>query len=79
MAWTVSALGSLHGITTAIAGITGPSTDAVQIAAVKTLLVSEVSGISTGLYNGARLNAQGDAQVGLRNIQISLIPLALNL
>lgn len=69
----------MAGISTAIAGITGPATDATQIAAVKTLLHSEVSGISTGLYNGARLNAQGDAQVGMRNVQISLIPLALNL
>jgi hypothetical protein len=78
MAWTATGLGSLHGITGVIAGITGPATDASQIAAVKTLLLSEVSGICTTLYNGAKLDAAGDAS-SARVVQFTLVPLALSL
>jgi hypothetical protein len=78
MAWTATGLGTIAGITTVIDGITGPATDAAQIASVKTLLLAEVSGISTAIYNGARLNASGDAQTGLRTISISLTPLHLD-
>lgn len=78
MAWTVTGLGSLHGITGVIAGITGPAGDAAQITAVKTLLLSEVSGICTTLYNGAKLDAAGDA-TSSRSVQYNLIPLNLSL
>ena len=79
MSWSGSGLGSLHGITGVIAGITGPSEDASQISAVKTLLLSEVAGICTALYTGARLEASGSAAVGLRSVSITLVPLALSL
>lgn len=62
-----------------IAGITGPAADAAQIAAVKTLLVSEIGGICTTTYNGAKLVASGEALDGLRTIQIQIIPLDLDL
>ena len=78
MAWTATGLGSLHGITGVIAGITGVTADAGQIASVKTLLLAEVAGICTTLFNGARLDASGDASQA-RTIQISLIPLNLSL
>jgi hypothetical protein len=79
MAWTASGLGSLHGITGVIAGMTGITADLAQISAVKTLLLAEVAGICTSLYNGARLDASGDATGGPRTIQVSLIPLNLSL
>jgi hypothetical protein len=78
MAWTASGLGTIAGITGVIAGITGPAADADQITAVKTLLLSEVSGICTAVYNGAKLSASGDAQTTFRTIQISLVPLDLD-
>ncbi len=61
-----------------IAGITGPAADAAQIASVKTMLLDEIAGVCTTLYNGARLAASGDAQAGFRTVQVSLVPLALN-
>jgi hypothetical protein len=79
MAWTAAGFGTLHGITGVIAGITGPTTDADQISAVKTLLVAEVAGICTSLYNGARLDANGDASNGPHTVQYSLVPLNLSL
>lgn len=78
MAWTLSSLGTLAGVTGAIAGITYPSTDSAQVAAVKTLLVAEVAGISTALYNGAKLVASGDVQTSVRTFQFSLVPLDLD-
>ena len=79
MAWTATGLGTLAGICTVIDDITGPSTDSAQIAAVQTLLQAELTGVTTALYNGARLNASGDVQTGMRTISISLTPLALDL
>jgi len=77
MAWTLTALGTLAGVTTAINALTGVTADLTQIAAVKTLLLSEVGGICTVTFNGARLTASGDPTV--RTVQISLIPVVLNL
>jgi len=79
MAWTATGLGTLEGICTAIDGITGPATDSDQIASVQTLLQAELTGVCTTLYNGARLNASGDVQTGMRTISLSLTPLALDL
>lgn len=76
MAWTVSGYGTLHGITGVIAGITGPVADAAQITAVKTLLLSEVAGIT--LYNGAKLNANGDT-TGARTFQFNLVGVTIDL
>jgi len=78
MAWNDSGLGTLAGITGVIAGLTGPETDADQITAAKTMLLAAVDGISTTLYNGAKLTVTGDVQDTYQNFQFSLVPLDLD-
>jgi hypothetical protein len=77
MAWTLSDLGTIAGITASIAGITGPGTDAAQISSAKTFLTSEMTGVSTALYNGAKIVASGDVQNSVRTFQFTIIPLDL--
>lgn len=79
MAWSLVTVGSLHGITTAIAGITCPIGDIVQACAAQTFLLAEVAGICTTLYNGAQIAVDGDVGSPARRYQYTLVPLNLAL
>lgn len=79
MAWSAITIGTIHGITGAIAGITSSSSDDYpQIASAKTFLLAEVAGICTSIYNGAKLQAEGNVET-TRAFSFTLVPLNLSL
>lgn len=79
MAWSIITTGTLHGITSAIAGITCPVADVVQVCSAQTYLLAEVAGICTTLYNGAMLQADGGIGDTKRAFSATLVPLNLAL
>ena len=78
MAWQISATGTREGVVKIIEAAIPltPEADITQLAQAKLLMIAEVNGLSPE-FNGARIDASGDAQKNGRQIQMSVIPMKL--
>ena len=78
MAFQIATSGTREGVIKIVeaAKPNPPDSDATQLEALKPFIVAEINSLPAE-FNGARLDASGDAQKNGRQIQISVIPLKL--